>query len=68
MDQLWKMSIESLPGEPADEVQNMIWRASRARSASAITNPEEHRLKCPIEYREWLKKNRDVLEELMLVW
>lgn len=63
MDQLWKMSIESLPGEPADEVQNMIWREWRARPKQ-----EEHRLKCPNEYREWLKKNKCVLDELMLVW
>ena len=57
MDPLWKYSIETLKGEPADEVQNLIWRARPTI---------EVRFKYPDEFHEWLKKNKYVLDELNL--
>ena len=49
-------SIQSLKGEPADEYQNLIWKARLIR-------PEEYRLKHPDEYYDWMKMNADVLNE-----
>lgn len=50
-------AIQSLSGEPADEYQNLIWKARPIR-------PKEHRLTCPDEYVDWMKMNAAVLEEL----
>lgn len=52
-------AIQSLPGEPADEYQNLIWKAR-----PQPTRPKEHRLSCPDEYRDWMKINATVMEEL----
>jgi len=49
--------IQSLSGEPADEYQNLIWKARPIR-------PKEYRLECPEEYYDWMKMTAAVMEEL----
>ena len=62
MDQVWKLSIETLPGEPADELQNKIWHARPK------PRPPRPAIPIPEHYYEWCKKNKRVLDQLMLVW
>jgi hypothetical protein len=57
MDQVWKIDIQSLPGEPADELQNFVWK-QRPQAH------QEHRLQCPQDYRNWQQRNKRVLDEL----
>lgn len=50
-------AIQSLSGEPADEYQNLIWKARPIRS-------KEYRVEYPDEYYEWMKMTSVVMEEL----